>query len=76
MGQVTIYLDEQTELLVRAAAEAEGVSLSKWVAKRINGRSHGEWPAFMRDLAGAWPDMPGAEQMRKSARKDLPRRRL
>lgn len=76
MGQVTIYLDEQTELLVRAAADAEGVSLSKWIAKRINGRSYGEWPAFMRDLVGAWPDMPSAEQIRKSARKDLPRRRL
>ncbi|MGH6612285.1 MAG: CopG family transcriptional regulator [Burkholderiaceae bacterium] len=76
MGQVTIYLDDQTEQMVRGAAHAEGISLSQWVARRIDGRSQSEWPAFMRDLAGAWPDLPSAEQIRKSARKDLPRRRL
>lgn len=76
MGQVTIYLDEQTELTARDAARAEGVSLSKWIARRIGGRSRDEWPAFMRDLVGAWPDMLSAEQIRMSARKDLPRRRL
>jgi len=76
MGQVTIYLDEHTELIARDAARAEGVSLSKWVARRIDGRSQAEWPAFMRELAGAWPDLPPAEQIRKSKTKDLPRQRL
>jgi len=76
MGQVTIYLDEHTELIARDAARAEGVSLSKWVARRIDGRSQAEWPAFMRELAGAWPDLPTAEQIRKSKTKDLPRQRL
>ena len=35
MGQVTVYLDDATEEKARAAARAEGVPLSKWVAARI-----------------------------------------
>jgi hypothetical protein len=76
MGQVTIYLDEQTEKKARAAARSEGVSLSKWVAKRIDRTAQREWPAFVRELAGAWPDLPEAGHLRKSKRKDLPRGRL
>ncbi|HSD54734.1 MAG TPA: CopG family transcriptional regulator [Burkholderiales bacterium] len=76
MGQVTIYLDEQTEKKARAAARSEGVSLSKWVAKRIEARARSEWPAFVRELAGAWPDLRGTGRLRKSKRKDLPRERL
>jgi len=76
MGQVTIYLDEQTEKKARAAARSEGVSLSKWVAKRIDRTARSEWPAFVRELAGAWPDLLAPEQIRKSKKRDLPRRRL
>ncbi len=76
MGQVTIYLDEETEKQARAAASAEGVSLSRWVAERIQRRARAEWPASVRALAGAWPDLPTAEQIRKTQVKDVRRRRL
>jgi hypothetical protein len=76
MGQVTIYLDEETEKKARAAARADGVSLSKWVAKRLERRAQSEWPAFVRELAGAWPDLPESGRIRKPRRKDLPRERL
>jgi hypothetical protein len=76
MGQVTIYLDEETEKQARAAASAEGVSLSRWVAERIQRRALAEWPASVRALAGAWPDLPTAEQIRKTQVKDVRRRRL
>jgi hypothetical protein len=76
MGQVTIYLDEETEEQARAAARAEGVSLSKWVAERIQRRALTEWPASIRALAGAWADLPPAERIRKTQAKDIPRRRL
>ena len=77
MGQVTIYLDEETEDKARAAARAEGVPLSKWVARRIQRPARGEWPEAVRALAGAWPDLPSAERIRKSSKtKDAPRERL
>ena len=76
MGQVTIYLDEETEGKARAAARADGVSLSKWVAERIQQGARAEWPAFVRELAGAWADLPSAEQIRRAHGKDVARARL
>jgi hypothetical protein len=76
VGQVTIYLDDETEKRAREAAESDGVSLSKWVAKRIHKGVGTEWPAAVRELAGAWPDLPSAEEVRQSPRKDIARRRL
>ena len=76
MGQVIIYLDNETEKKARAAARAEGVPLSKWVAERIQRRARGEWPEALRSLAGAWPDLPSAERIRKSKAKDIARDRV
>ena len=76
MGQVTIYIDDQTEKNARASARAEGMSLSKWVAERIARRARGEWPAAIRELAGAWPDLPSADRIRRSREKDVVRARL
>jgi hypothetical protein len=73
---VTIYLDSETEQQARAAARAEGVSLSRWVAERIQRPARAEWPASVRALAGVWADLPSAEQIRKPRAKDIPRRRL
>ena len=75
MGQVTIYLDDETEKRARAAADSDGISLSKWVAQRIHRGTAGEWPASVRELAGAWPDLPSAEDLRRPSKKDLTRRR-
>ena len=76
MGQVTIYLDEQTEKAARAAAESDGISLSKWIAERIARSSRAEWPLGIRQLAGAWTDLPSAEQLRRSSGKDIRRARF
>ena len=76
MGQVTIYVDDATEKKARASARAEGLSLSRWVAERIQRRARGEWPAAVRALAGAWSDLPSAGRIRRSAAKDIARERL
>ena len=76
MGQVTIYLNGMTEKKARAAARTEGVSLSKWVAGRIEQGARSEWPEHVRRLAGAWPDMPSVEQIRAKYGKDVKRSRL
>ena len=76
MGQVTIYLDDETEKTVRAAAESDGVSLSKRIAQRIHKGARAEWPTIVRELAGARPDLPSAEQIRRPSSKDVTRGRL
>ncbi len=76
MGQVTIYLDDETEKTVRAAAESDGVSVSKWVAQQIHNGARAEWPTIVRELAGAWTDLPSAEQIRRPTTKDVRRARL
>lgn len=76
MGQVTIYLDDETERKVRAAAESDGVSVSRWITQRIQKDARAEWPTSVRELAGAWPDLPSAEQIRRRSIKDIKRERL
>lgn len=76
VGQVTIYLDEKTEADARAAARAEGMSLSKWITERVQRSARTEWPVAVRDLAGAWPDLPNAEELRQNKAKDVARKRL
>jgi len=76
MGQVTIYIDDQTEKKARASARAEGVSLSRWVAERIERRGRREWPAAVRSLAGAWTDLPSVQRIRRPGAKDIARERL
>ena len=76
MGQVTIYLESETEKKARAAARSEGLSLSKWVAGRIEHGTRSEWPEHFRKLAGAWPDAPTVEEIRAKYGKDVKRSRL
>ena len=60
----------------RDAAESNGVSVSKWIAQRIQKDARTEWPTSVRELAGAWQDLPSAEQIRRHAAKDVKRGRL
>jgi len=76
MGQVTIYLDDETEDKARSAARSKGVSLSKWVAERVRQGALSDWPDYVRELAGAWSDLPSAAQLRKSRGRDSKRTRL
>ena len=58
MPQVTLYIDEDTDTKARAAAEASGVSYSRWVTELIRSRTRDEWPESIRRLAGGSPDFP------------------
>jgi hypothetical protein len=73
MGQVTIYLDDETERLAREAALAKGIPLSKWVAERVQRGARAEWPPSVRSLAGAWTDLESAEDIRAKVGADVPR---
>ena len=76
MGQVTLYMDDDTLARVREAAEAAGLSMSAWLAQLVRERTLREWPAEVTALAGAWRDLPTAEEMRASAGADTERERL
>ncbi len=73
MAQVTLYMDEDTLARVREAAEAAGVSVSAWVSQLVRERTRQEWPPGVADLAGAWPDLPTAEDLRAGEGRDTPR---
>ena len=76
MGQVTIYIDDDTERRVKSAAAAAGVSVSRWVATVIRERSRTEWPDSVRGLAGSWSDFPDLESLRAEMGRDVERERI
>lgn len=73
MGQVTLYLDSETEARMKEAAKVAGVSQSRWLAELIRERTANEWPPAVAALAGAWADMPTAEELRQDTGEDVPR---
>ncbi|MEE4376276.1 MAG: CopG family transcriptional regulator [Candidatus Competibacteraceae bacterium] len=76
MGQVTLYVDTETEQRMKTAAKAAGLSTSKWVTQLIVEKTSNEWPEDIKNLAGAWPDFPTAEQLRSEEISDTPRESL
>ena len=71
MPQITLYLDDVTETLVNQAAQASGISRSRWVAELIRQHAHDAWPKECVALAGAFPDFPLREEPPVEA--DVPR---
>ncbi|MEM7353858.1 MAG: CopG family transcriptional regulator [Acidobacteriota bacterium] len=76
MGQLTLYLDAETEKKMKTAAAMAGISLSRWVAGLIREKTADEWPSSVLELAGAWQDMPTAEEIRAGEGNDVPRETL
>jgi hypothetical protein len=76
VAQVTVYMDEDTLARARSAAEQAGVSMSAWLAELVRQRTRVEWPAEVAALAGAWRDLPTAEELRSTGGADLPREDL
>ena len=70
MGQVTIYLDNEAERRLKAAARTASVSVSRFVAELIRNRTRTDWPPEVRQLAGAWPDFPDLAEIRQASGKD------
>jgi hypothetical protein len=58
MSQISLYLDQKTYASVKAAAQAAGVSVSRWVAALIEARTAQQWPASVKAMAGSWRDEP------------------
>ena len=76
MGQVTIYIDKETEAKMISFAKAAKVSKSKWISDVIREKVATEWPSSVRELAGAWEDFPSAEELRSGHGEDARREDL
>ena len=74
MAQLILELDDETAEKLRLAAEREGLTQSQWLA-RLLGRAE-RWPQAVRELAGAWPDLPDADVLRRELDDDAPREPL
>jgi hypothetical protein len=74
MGQVTIYLDHETEKKMINIVRKKGVSKSKWIADLIKNKTSDTWPQSVFNLAGKWKDMPTAEEIRKDMGVDVKRK--
>ena len=76
MGQVTIYLDNETEKRMLNVVKKSGLSKSKWISDLIKQKTSGTWPESIVELAGAWKDLPTAEEIRKDLGVDAERESL
>jgi hypothetical protein len=77
MGQVTIYLDNETENKLKKAAKSSRLSVSKWIAELIQEKIMTEWPHDVVKLAGSWKeDFPSIEEIRSNVGHDNPREGL
>ena len=76
MGQVTIYLDAETEKKMINIVKKSGISKSKWIAALIKEKTADTWPDHIIELAGAWKDFPTVEDIRSGMGDDARRERL
>jgi hypothetical protein len=76
MGQLTIYIDNDIEKKVNNMVKKSGMSKSKWVAELIREKTANSWPDSVIQLAGAWKDMPKAEDIRKNMDRDADREKI
>lgn len=76
MGQVTLYMDDETLARMRAAAAAAGLSMSAWLALLVRDRTRQAWPPEVASLAGAWKDVPTCEELRDRQPGDVVREPL
>ena len=73
MSQITLYLDDATQALVEQAAQASGMSKSRWVANMIRKYATKEWPKDCLALAGSFTDFLLREENPTSLPADVPR---
>ena len=73
MAHLTIYLSDDVEAKVRKAAKAEGASVSRWIAGKVSQAVNTSWSADFLELAGAFPDFPDVDELRKGYGQDAPR---
>lgn len=70
MARITIHLPDAVAARVRAAARANGKSVSRWVAETVIRCVDESWPTAVLNAAGSMPDFPSLNEIRKGFGKD------
>ncbi|WP_269496512.1 CopG family transcriptional regulator [Castellaniella sp. S9] len=73
MSQMTLYLDKDTQALIERAAQASGLSKSRWVAEAVRQYAAEAWPVDCLELAGRFADFPLREDAPATIGQDAPR---
>jgi len=73
MAQITIYLPDELEAKARKAAKARREPVSRWIASQLERSLSDTWPKGVLDAAGALPEFPSLEEIRKGYGKDATR---
>ena len=76
MAQLTIYLPDKLEAKARRAAKAKKLSVSRWIAEELSRGLEETWPAAVLEAAGAVPDFPDVDEIRRDYGRDARRERL
>jgi len=76
LGQITIYLDKETENKMNQIVKQKKISKSQWIAGLVRLKTATHWPEHLVALAGAWKDFPASEKIRKDMGKDSNREPL
>lgn len=76
MGQITIYIDDQTLKQIEAAAHEEHDSVSKWVKKRLIFSLKKSWPKDYMDLFGSLKESSLKRPAQPKLKKDIKRQSL
>jgi hypothetical protein len=71
MAQITIYLPDRIEARARKAAKADGKSVSRWIADQLIQHLEQSWAPGVLDAAGAIPDCPSLEEIRRGYGPDV-----
>lgn len=70
MAQITIYLADPIEEKARKASKAQGTSER---AEQVSRGLDGAWPKAVLDAAGAAPEFPDLDEIRRGQGRDVPR---
>ena len=73
MPQISLYIDKATLQKVEKAAQAEDLSISKWVGKQLKKTLKSSYPADFESLYGSITDESFTEPERLSVEADAPR---
>jgi hypothetical protein len=76
MAQITIYLPDDLEKQARKAAKAQRKPVSRWIADQLVQTLDNRWPKGVLDAAGALPDFPDLQTIRKGYGRDVGRESL
>jgi hypothetical protein len=76
MPQLTLYLDNETEKKIKAAAKRAGSSVSSWVTEKLRKAIQDDWPEDYFDILGSLSKVRIARPGELNFDDDAPRTKL